>query len=192
MQRLYCVHCKKCHPSVLHVDPRKDSDSINKTVSSEASNDSAVLATASATHMGAGARVNQALPIVPVRLKSKYSDKYVETYAFIDTGSTDTFCLEDITSSLNIEGKKIKLNLVTMGHEKVCDSYVVNDLEVCSLDGKNVVDLPSVFTQKTLPVSKKDIIYSEDLQDWSHLRDVPLERVESTVGLLIHPCSFKV
>lgn len=37
----------------------------------------------------------QTLPILP-EIKSRKSEKYVETYAFIDPGSTATFCTEDI------------------------------------------------------------------------------------------------
>ncbi|XP_061180168.1 uncharacterized protein LOC133188682 [Saccostrea echinata] len=48
---------------------------------------------------------SQALPIVPVRVKLKFSDKYVETYAFLDSGSNATFCLENIVRSLKVERK---------------------------------------------------------------------------------------
>ena len=58
--------------------------------------------------------------------------------------------LENIVHSLNIEGKKSRLNLVTMGQEKVQDTFVIPNLEVSDICGKNTLALPPVFTQSRL------------------------------------------
>ncbi|XP_062605642.1 uncharacterized protein LOC134267449 [Saccostrea cucullata] len=145
------------------VNPKEDDSRKN----SSHGDGSEATALSVAAHKGAGETVKQALPIVPVRLKSKYSDKYVTTYAFLDSGSNATFCLETPAHSLNIEGKRTKLNLVTMGQEKVQDAYVISDLE------------------STLPVSRKDVISPEDLKEWPHLHDIDLNVIECDVGLLI-------
>lgn len=42
-----------------------------------------------------------------------------------------------------------------------------------------------MFSQETLPVSKHDIVTSENIQRQSHLIDVPWYRVESDVYILI-------
>ena len=126
--KVVCTHCGKTHPSILHVEPREHQGETSNTVES-VTNEVPVNATSSATytHMGAGdsTSLSQALPIVPVRLKSVDSDKYLETYAFLDSGSTSTFCSADIMRHLNIEGKRTKINLLTMGQEKVVDSFIV-------------------------------------------------------------------
>ena len=91
-QRLTCTHCMKNHPTILHVNSQKAERGQN--------DDNKATALSVAAHTGAGDSAKQALPIVPVRLKSKDSDKFVTTYAFLDSGSNATFCLENIVHSL--------------------------------------------------------------------------------------------
>ncbi|CAC5386643.1 unnamed protein product [Mytilus coruscus] len=69
--------------------------------------------------------------------------------------------------------------------KKVVDSSVISGLEVCDINGNNAISLPPIFTRPNLPVSRKDIVSSNDLREWPHLRDVPLNRVDCDVGLLI-------
>ncbi|XP_062567165.1 uncharacterized protein LOC134229426 [Saccostrea cucullata] len=132
--------------------------------------------------MGAG---KQALPIVPVRVKSKLSDKYVETYAFLDSGSNATFCLENIARSLKVEGKKMNLDLTTMGHQQIKTCYVISGLEICDISGMNVLELPPVYTQPVLPVSRTDVTSPEDIKNYSYLSDIELPVIDGDVGLLI-------
>ncbi|XP_014665117.1 PREDICTED: uncharacterized protein LOC106807320 [Priapulus caudatus] len=87
--------------------------------------------------------------------------------------------------SLNIEGKKTTIDLRTMGQEMVKSCYVVSGLEVSSLSGENTLELPPVFTQVDLPVTRKDVTLADDLRKWSHLREVPIDTIDSDVGLLI-------
>lgn len=113
--------------------------------------------------MGAGELVRQALPIIPVRLKSRNSDKYIYTYAFLHSGSTATFCTEKIANLLHVEGNKTLLNLTTMGQPKTENCYILSGLEITDVNGDNPIDLPPIYTQPALPVSRKDIISLEDL-----------------------------
>ena len=174
-----CNDCKRSHPSILHVDPKGETEKPTSPIS----------ATSSATyaHTGAGdlSFLSQALPIVPVKLKHSDSNNFIETYAFLDTGSTSTFCSEDILKRLNVTGRKTKINLLTMGQESLVDSEVVSSLEICDLNGDNTVSLPPIYSQPSLPVSKKDIVTKKDLQRWQHLQDIPLEHIDAEVGLLI-------
>ncbi len=169
-----CTICGKEHPSILHVDSRRgpvlDSSSYGKPN-----------VTTGAMSTGAG----QALPIVPVRIKSRSSDKYVETYAFLDSGSTATFVSEEVVRALAVEGRQTKINLLTMGQEQVQNTCVVSGLEVSSLDGRHLLELPPVLTQPRLPVGERDVISFEQVRRWPHLRNIPLERIESDVGILI-------
>nr|XP_034339443.1 uncharacterized protein LOC105341007 [Crassostrea gigas] len=183
-RKSYCIHCKRCHPSILHLDPRQsfeppDQNNNRLSVSSAS--------VSSAAHMGAGELVRQALPIIPVRLKSRNSDKYIYTYAFLDSGSTATFFTEKIANLLHIEGKKTLLNLTTMGQQKTENCYILSGLEITDVNGDNPIDLPPIYTQPELPVSRKDIISLEDLQRWPHLSDIHIDRIpiDSDIGLLI-------
>ena len=67
--------------------------------------------------MGARDHTRQALPIEPVRVKSKNSDKFVTTYAFLDSERTATFCTTEIARALHLEGRKTTLKLTTMGQQ---------------------------------------------------------------------------
>lgn len=79
-----CSICGKVHLSILHVEPRA------LIGIKQPNNDQCKQATNSTTCMEAGDNI-QALPIFPVRVKSVNIDKYIETYAFVDSGSTQHF-----------------------------------------------------------------------------------------------------
>ncbi|KAJ8290536.1 hypothetical protein GJAV_G00014180 [Gymnothorax javanicus] len=74
------------------------------------------------------------LPIVPVQLKCKKSNKTVVTYAFLDEGSTAVFCTVNLMNKLNLSGRRTRILLGTRGQEKVFNSNVVTGLEVAGLE----------------------------------------------------------
>ena len=49
---------------------------------------------------GGGDKV--ALPIVPVRVRGKGLDKYVETYALLDAGGTCGYCSEELAKHFGV------------------------------------------------------------------------------------------
>ncbi|KAJ7986494.1 hypothetical protein DPEC_G00340460 [Dallia pectoralis] len=119
-----------------------------------------------------------ALSIVPVKIKSKKSDKYVTTYAFLDPGSTATFCTEELQRKLNIKGKPTRILLSTMGQDKpgeqkLMNSFVISDLEVCGLEETLFIELPKVFTHSNIPVYTGNIPEQSDIQKWSYLNEEP-------------------
>lgn len=130
------------------------------------------------------------LSIVPVKIKSKKSDKWVETYAFLDPGSTATFCTEDLQRRLCVRGQPTRIHLSTMGQEKREESKVINssaisNLEVCGWEDTNFIDLPKVFTHKNIPVHTGNMPKQADIEKWSYLKEVNLPEIKSEVGLLI-------
>lgn len=130
------------------------------------------------------------LAVVPVKLKSKKSERYVETYAFIDPGSTATFCTEDIQRKLNLKGKSTQFLLDTMAQDnsdshKLMKSVVLSDLEVCGLEENTYIELPKVFTHSHIPVKKDNIPQQEDIAQWQYLKDVHLPHITAKVGMLI-------
>ena len=188
--KITCIHCKRYHPSILHLEPRQNSDKpMNSSSESDHNSNSvatpSVAVSSSAAHMGAGDSIKQALPIIPVRLKSKSSDKFVNTYAFLDSGSTATFCKEEIINSLHLEGKRTTLTLTTMGECRRENCFVISDLELSDLNGENTINLPPIYTQPNLPVSKRDIVTNEDIQQWPHLNNIHVDEIDSDIGLLI-------
>ncbi len=58
-------------------------------------------------------------------------------------------------------------------------------LQVFDLNEENRVNLPTVYSTPTLPVSTRDMAQQEDLAHWPHLQDLVLPQIEAEVGLLI-------
>lgn len=65
-------------------------------------------------HLWASTGAGNVLSVVPVKVKAGKGHKVIETYAFIDPGSTDTFCTERLMSQLNLKGRKSNILLKTM------------------------------------------------------------------------------
>ncbi|KAJ8351035.1 hypothetical protein AAFF_G00159560 [Aldrovandia affinis] len=61
---------------------------------------------------------NCMLAIVPVRVKVTKRNKSVLTYAFLDPGSSATFCTENLMKRLHAKGWKTEILLRTMGQER--------------------------------------------------------------------------
>ena len=93
---------------------------------------------------------NVYLCVVPVRVK--YKEKEVLTYAFLDQGSTHTFCDKTLIQSLGITGRSEKICLQTLaGWVKGYDG-ISCELEVSSLDGEVYYTIPNVFSINGIPV----------------------------------------
>ena len=193
-EKLVCEICQKPHPTVLHYnrkpeqkatkDPKEDQITEETVTQVKASCTTAQMQETS-TCMRAG--VNKtSLSIVPVRIKSKSTNKDVETYAFLDNGSTDTFISEDLAHKLSVSGPKTKIMLSTLQQEELVESRAITNLELCDLEGQTVLPLPKVYTQKRIPVCKDDLITEEDLKKWPYLSRVSLPNPKAMeVGILI-------
>ena len=62
---------------------------------------------------GAG-RPRTGMAIVPVKVKRKGSDTAIITYAFLNSGSSSTFCTESVMKQLGIDGLKTRISLTTL------------------------------------------------------------------------------
>ncbi|KAI3356760.1 hypothetical protein L3Q82_003437 [Scortum barcoo] len=125
------------------------------------------------------------LSIVPVQVKAKKGSVKVQTYAFLDPGSTATFCTEALMNKLKLTGRKTDILLRTMSEERPASTYLVSGLEVSSLNGEEYIDLPDTFTRGTIPVGKENIPQQRDLERWSYLKDVKLPQIQADIELLI-------
>lgn len=126
-----------------------------------------------------------ALAIIPVHVKAQKGTKEILTYAFLDPGSSATFAAESLMAQLNMRGQKTRILLRTMGSEAAINTSSTRGLEVGSLDGKHFIELPEVFSQKTIPVSKDSIPRQEDVDVWTHLKEVKLPSIKAQIGMLI-------
>jgi hypothetical protein len=58
------------------------------------------------------------MPVLPVRVEAKDSNRTVETYAFLDGGSNTSFVTESLVKKLRAKGYQTTLFLTTMEKER--------------------------------------------------------------------------
>jgi len=190
-----CPNCSFKHPAILHVVKEETASEQNNTDESLQGTGEVTSALVSAgckrdEHTGSG-NSECILPIVPVLIKHKKGSKTVKTYAFLDQGSTATFCTENLANKLNIRGRKTEFVLRTITQEQRVNSYVLTDLEVCGLEEQQYIQLPNVYTQPDIPAKKANIPQKKDLVKWSYLSRVQLPKLEADIGLLIGANAYK-
>lgn len=190
-RRLVCKVCQRTHPSVLHIVQRGKGASANpkqaETASAKVATTTAgtaVISLQSCGQTGAG-NGKGILSILPVQVKSMKGSKVIQTYAFLDPGSTDTFCSETLMRRLNLNGKKTQINLLTMGPKVTVPSSMVAGMEISSLTGRQFYELPRVYTQKKMPAGTSNIVREEDLAKWPYLDHLKIPRIQAEVELLI-------
>lgn len=110
---------------------------------------------------GAGKEIC-ALSIVPVLVKSKKGNNVVMNHAFLDSGSSASFCIESLMNKLSLTGKKVNTMSMTMSQDKSVGSYVLKDLEVSGLNQEYYFALPEVYTKKTMHVTTANIASQKD------------------------------
>ena len=125
------------------------------------------------------------LPIIPVQVRAKGRSYSVQTNAFLDPGSNTSFCTDSLLRKLHVKGKKSTLSLTTLhGKGQPIECAQVH-LEVLDLEGETCVNLPSVYSRPSLPVSKNAIGQQQDVEKWSHLEGVKVRTIDAEIGLLI-------
>lgn len=125
------------------------------------------------------------MPILPVQVKSTKGNKVIQTYAFLDPGSSATFCSEYLMKELNMCGKRVNIFLRTMGQEQSVSCNVIDGFEISGINSNHFFPLPDVYTQKKMPVSSGDIITQKELCKWSYLDKVRIPYIQADVDLLI-------
>lgn len=128
--------------------------------------------------------------IVPIRLKGPFQE--VQTYAFMDSSSDATKCLESLLDEVGVESGSVTFdyNVQTIsGCKEVSDREAT--LHICSLDGKANFRLEKVLSTDSAPVEEDNLTSSSELSRWPHLAEVDLEYVScGKVTMLIgmdHP-----
>ena len=126
------------------------------------------------------------MAVVPVKVWIKGSKTPTVTYAFLDSGSSSTFCTETLMRQLGVSGPKTTISLRTLEkRDSLVDSFVVTDLTISDL-GENVfIKLPTLYTRPSIRVSGEDIPTQDDVDKWPHLSGVHLPSVDAEIGLLI-------
>lgn len=178
-KRLTCQVCSQAHPTVLHIkrqilgleQVKEPSDRLSTSFKT-------------CGHTGAG-KDQCALSILPVKVKAARGNHIIKTYAFLDPGSSGTFCSEHLMQRLNVSGKRTNFLLRTMGQTAVSSAYSLVGLEVSDLDSNDFYALPEVITQKKMPVTVEDMVTPEDLAKWPYLSKLNIPSIKANVDLLI-------
>ncbi len=180
-KRQICKVCSQKHPTVLHIEKVENPTTIGVP---HPNHDKPSISSHACGHIGAGEE-ESVLSIVPVKIKASKGNKIVQTYAFLDPGSSATFCTTGLMNQLNMTGKKTNILLRTMNQEKTMVSNVVSGLEVSALFENNFIALPDVYTQTSMPVNKHNIPIQSEVSKWLYLKGVLLPTIEADIGLLI-------
>ena len=132
-------------------------------------------------------RSKMALPIVPVRARAKGETDYYHSHAWLDSGSTETFCSEALLERLNVKGKQVTLSLTTVNSSESNDVGLVA-LEVTaakSVAGRTgVIHLPKVYSLSNLPSLLNCMTLPSKIRKWPHLKDLRLPQVDKS-GVII-------
>jgi len=133
---------------------------------------------------GAG-RLITGLPIVPVKVKARGKNIMIETYALLDTGSSNTFCSERLIKQLQADTKKATLLLTTLDRCDFESTSLIANLEVFDMEESNLVELPSVYSRPDISVPSENIPLQQDVESWDHLRGITVQEIDAKVELLI-------
>ena len=130
------------------------------------------------------------LPVVPVVVHSHL--KQIQTYAFLDSGSTHSFISASLFQDLEMDTTPSRrLSLTTIDRDVNVETQVAEGVVITDLQGRNQLRMPSLFTLKNIPVTDGDFPTESELRKWEHLRDLPLPRLKSShVGLLLGSNAF--
>jgi hypothetical protein len=194
--RAKCHICNGRHPTVLHVDGRIPSRVVISqslpTVSDQASQhpgsrmnthlDSNSFHPNACSVTGAG---ETTMAIIPVKIYSRGKLNTVMTYAFLDPGSNLSFCSTKLMRQLGCEGIRRKLTMNTMGEKYTMYTNELKNLIVCDLGQMYSINLPTMYSKDTIPVSNDQIPCTADLKKWAHLQDIELPQIDADIGLLL-------
>ena len=179
-KRQTCNKCQRRHPTVLHIEEDSQYEKQPGAVTS------CRISSAKVYHTGAK------LPIISVLVK--LGDKEVKTCAFLDSGSTHSFCSTALFKRLGVESKdQMTLRITTVDRERQIGGFMVHGLVMTDEERNTPFSLPPLFTLERIPVSEDDIVRTVDLSQWSYLvhSDVTLPTVTEEVGLLLgNDCGY--
>ena len=155
--------CNRKHTKFLHPITGQQENPAQNLPTTSQNNCCAV-----SSHIGAGS-YKTVLPIVPVIVSSPDSTKIVRTYALLDSGSTNTFCSNELIQQFGIKGRDEVLSLTTLEKADSQIQTTVVNLEVSNFSQSHTLDLPIVYTKDRLPIKTHNIATADEISQWPHL-----------------------
>ena len=192
-RKLSCKTCKGLHPTLFHrkAKPKTETKAGEKSTK-EGEETKEIIKTEHTPVINVGVLTNhtkaskQKLRVIPVKVRAS-DGSFIVTYAFLDSGSTASFCTKKLQQQLNLKTSgRAKLCVSTVQSENMpLYSLIVPGLEISDLEENNFVKLPPLYTLDKIPVDKEDIIRSEDLEEWPSLQTLVMPMLDVDVGLML-------
>ena len=119
-------------------------------------------------------------------MKVRHGDREITTWALLDDGSDTSVCEQGLVDELGIEGEKQHFSLNTVNGQGAGRQGMAISLIVEGLHDGDSIEIPTVWTLDSLPVSPRSIPRQEDIDKWPHLQGIQLLSPKSAnVRLLI-------
>ena len=182
-------HHTLLHPVKQTTKPTSDPSEANKNKShdSEATQSNAeVTTTCSLLGLNNSSdKIQNSMYLCVVPVKVKYRNKLVKTYAFLDQGSTRSFCDKKLFDILGASGTADEVILQTLTGSKSYQGFNIS-FTVSALDDNEEYSLSNVLCIPSIPISPNLIPTRKVLNKLAHLRDIEFPQVaNATVTLLI-------
>ena len=179
--------CKRRHHSLLHPPPSQQSvENRTRAVQQGTQVSSETPLTSGQTNSTSAGGGKVCLRVVPVKVRGRDSNKTVETYALLDSGSDISLCDKTLARELGVRGQEKTFFLTTQERE---DSPRVGheiSLTVEPLDGTDKVEVKRLWTVDRLNASRRSIPSEQDTRKWPHLEGIKLPSTcEKEVRLII-------
>ena len=186
--RKTCEDCQGNHPSLLHktisdYPPHLDEEVDSGIVNQESSNSQKSVA----IYTSIQGNSCRGMSVVPVRVRTS-NGRETLTSAFLDNGSSATFCTKSLLKRLGLKGyafNNINLFTTTIHGKREMKCALVPGISVCDLSGNNIIALPPLYAIDSIPVEKGDLVEQQDVQKWEHLRGLELPESNAEVELMI-------
>ena len=189
-RKLTCGTCKRLHPTAMHKNESVAGDDQKPVDGTCEQNNSVKNGRLNALPIevsaGTVSRSSAMMAILPVKMWNADCSRSVVTHAFLDLGSSATFCTPSLLKALDIDGETTELTMTTATAEnQLISSKLVKGLKISDMAGKKLMDLPPSYTLQKIPVDRQDIATAMDLEHWPKLQEIVPPEKDADIGVLI-------
>jgi hypothetical protein len=140
--------------------------------------------TAACSHTGAGINGGRiVLPIVPIKVH--VLGRTIDTYALLDSGSTNTFCSDQLITDCGVEGTHRQLTLTTLEKENSVTETKCISLVVSDANEENFIIIPTVYSRPRLSFNAECASNHGGMEMWPHLQGLELPDMDHRKVMLL-------
>ncbi|PFX27139.1 hypothetical protein AWC38_SpisGene8168 [Stylophora pistillata] len=192
LNKTHCqvTNCKRHHHSLLHYERATPQPPLSQDPQAQPPLfPGNVLTKVATTNSPAANERVVYFKVVPVQIQGENGKAMIETFAFLDHGSSDTLIKKDTADKLNLEGPERLLCLGNVENNGTPQCSKAVNLLVTPT-GKQAVNIPvnihPVWTVPRLNVPPQRLDKENFRRTWKHLEDRDIPTVSSyQIGLLI-------